>query len=567
MRKRVLYLVALGTVVVCALLRRDVLGWGQHRYHADLVREVLAPSLKSPEGKERFSKREWDEFVELYSYYPDWGGGGASSPKRTDDLWEYYLNAQLQYRMEGTHSLRATLIYFKLLLETLAAGESRKGALWAGCLTHVIGDAAAANHPPLLMYLTYAHGPLGLTVAPSGASITRELKWIDVAGPSQDAQGKKLLREALADYKPALLAEDAEQAAIRLQLLLHDDWLAALKEEAKIARGFEGWVGGRDEQARELLLRGMTACIMRCTRDAADAIYTAHILAQKKQTFDVDKVLAKGQQRIAEHRQLLRLAQASLYDGLLRETSAQPATGVFLGVPPIYWVSPGCVDLQFCYVMTVITRTLAEQTVPYVTFDIKSPPAVLDPKKVPVVILPPYRKADGLLPERLDKILKVYGDAGGKVLFVGGHPGAALEPLARHLRQSSEGDYFYPLKTKDMPGTNLVLVNSTSRPVGEAMPVHQVLKDFDVRTYGAQVLKPEASANVKPVVYLEAGKKRVVVSAGLVKDGSFRIVYAPWYFFMPGLLSEAREVRKLDQPTLDPRARKVLDHLLSLLKE
>jgi hypothetical protein len=141
------------------------------------------------------------------------------------------------------------------------------------------------------------------------------------------------------------------------------------------------------------------------------------------------------------------LSQASLYDGLLCESSDRPAGGVFLAVPPIYWVSSGCVDLQLCYFMNLITRTLAEQRTPYVTFDIKVPPASLAPKKVPVVILPPYQQADGLVAEQLTKMLDAYRQAGGKILFVGGHPSAAIESLSRHMRQGPSGDYFYPLRT------------------------------------------------------------------------------------------------------------------------
>jgi hypothetical protein len=118
-----------------------------------------------------------------------------------------------------------------------------------------------------------------------------------------------------------------------------------------------------------------------------------------------------------------------------------------------------------------------------------------------------------------------------------------------------------------MPGTKLVLLNQAGRQAGEVVPILQVLKDFDVRAYGAHVLKPDAPAQVKPVVFLDAGDKRLAVSAGLVKDGAFEVIYAPWYFFMPGLLSEAGGMPKFDQPTLDVKGRKLLNHLLSLLKE
>lgn len=567
MRKCSLAIVSLAVVLICALVLPDVFGWSQHRYHADQVQQVLAPALELPGGQDRFSTQQWDEYVKQYSYYPDWGAGGHSSPSRDDELWGYFLNSQVERRIEGTHSLRATLIYFKLLLETFAAGENRKGAMWAGCLTHVIGDAAAANHPPLLMYLTYADGPLGMTVAPSGTKVSNELSWIDVAGPSQDERGRQFIREELKDYKPALLGDDAEEAAIRLQLLLHDNWLMALKQEARIARGFDKWVGDRDDQGKDELLRGMAAIIARCTRDSADAIYTAHVLSRSKQTFDVDTAVEKGLPRIAAHRKSLLLSQASLYDGLLREPGDAPAVGVFLGVPPIYWVSSGCIDLQFCYFMALMTRTLADQQMPYVTFDIKAPPDSLDPKKVPIVILPPYRQADGLSTDRLEKMLHAYREAGGKILCVGGYPGPALDPLSKHMQKSTEGEYFYPLKTTDMPGTKLVLSDQAGRQVGEAIPVVQVLKDFDVRAYGANVLKPDAPAQIQPVVFLDAGEKRLTVSAGLVKDGNFEVIYAPWYFFMPGLLSESSEKKRdFDRPTLDLNGRIIFNHLLGLLK-
>lgn len=566
MRKLTLLFVSITTVLLCALVLPNLFGWGAHRYHGHMVRQTLANQLPMPDGTQRFSKKEWDEYVELYSYYPDWGGG-ANSPKRPDDLWEYYLDSHAKARIEGTHGLRATVYYFKFLLEALAAGDNRKGILWAGCLTHVIGDAAAANHPPLLAYLTYCHGPLGLTIGDSGETIGKNLKWIDVAGPVEDDEGKKLIDEAMKDYKPVLLGETAEEAAIKLQIVLHDNWMVALQVEARIAGAYEKWAGSKDSQAKTRLLRGMARIIAQCTRDTADVIYTAHVLAQKKQTFDVEKALEKGRPKIVEHRRSLKLSQSSLYDGLLRETSDVPAVGLFLGVPPIYWVSGGSVDLQFCYFMNLIGRTLAEQKTPYVTFDMKTPPALLDPKKVPVVIMPPYRQADGLDTAALEKMLRTYREAGGKILLIGGHPTAAIDPLAKHLERSQQGDSFYPLKTPDMPGSKLVLFDKAARSAGDPITLERVMKDFDTRAFGAYIRKADAPANIKPVIVLESGEKRLTVGSGLAKDGSFEMIYAPWYLFVPGALSNEKTTRNFDRPALGAEGKRLLTHLLGLLKE
>src|SRR5437870_350467 len=98
LKKCALLLFSIALVGSCAFLLPSLFAWGEHKRHAGLVRQIAASSLTMPDGKERFSKRDWDEFVELYSYYPDWGGGGSSSPKRPEELFEYFLSAQVKYR-------------------------------------------------------------------------------------------------------------------------------------------------------------------------------------------------------------------------------------------------------------------------------------------------------------------------------------------------------------------------------------------------------------------------------------------------------------------------------------
>src|SRR5262249_53507775 len=53
MRKCFLFVLSLTVFLCCAFFLPDVFGWGQHRHHAALVRQVAAPTVTLPDGKER----------------------------------------------------------------------------------------------------------------------------------------------------------------------------------------------------------------------------------------------------------------------------------------------------------------------------------------------------------------------------------------------------------------------------------------------------------------------------------------------------------------------------------
>ena len=64
----------------------------------------------------------------------------------------------------------------------------------------------------------------------------------------------------------------------------------------------------------------------------------------------------------------------------------------------------------------------------------------------------------------------------------------------------------------------------------------------------------------------ERADKRLAVSSGLVRNGRFEMIYAPWYLFVPGTLSDEKRVRNLDCPTLSPEGTRVFNHLMAALK-
>lgn len=560
---------AVTSVLMASLLSSGIdsplVAWSDHHYNAQWVRDTLGPFLVRPDGRPSFSSRDWDEYVTLYSFYPDWGADRARV--RQDELWSYFREAQASERFDTTHSNRTSVVYFRRLLESFAAGDARKAALWSGALTHVIGDAAAANHPPLLAYITYGYGrTLGLRLASSGETLAGLEPFIDVKGPSDDELGRKYVEAGLRGYKPTLLADNGEDAAVAVQLMLQTGFLAALKEDGPIARGLESWRGRNDPAGKDLLMRGMAHLIVRCSRDVADVIYTAQTLAARgRLTFDVDRALTKAEPAIARLRKGVSLSAVSAYDGILRETSASPAIGVLLGVPPIYWVTDGSVDLQLCYFLSLIARTLASQQVPYVTYDITQLPATLSPQRTPILIVPSYLEGDGLSKSGLERRLRAYSDGGGKILFLGGQSRDAIKPLSEWLVVSPESDRFYPIDGKTLRGKSLVIAKELA--AAEApMRFVRVMDEYSTRTFGAYILKPERPSSIRPLLWLDSGERQVAVSGGYVERGAFRTIYVPWWVFMPGSFSTSDELQSLDRPALDASGARILSLLLDLLK-
>ena len=554
---------ALTAVLSGTAIGTSLLAWSDHHYHAQWVRRTLSTSLVKPDGTPTFSPQEWDEYARLYSFYPDWGTD--RSRVRDDPLWSYFRATQRDRPFDTTHSNRTSVEYFKLLIESFTAGDHRKAALWSGALTHVIGDAAAANHPPLLAYITYGYGrTLGLRLGGSGEALASLEPLIDVSGPSDDALGKQYIEDALRDYKPTLLAATAEEAAVRVQLILQEGFLAALTEDAPIARGLESWRGRREPAGKRVLMRGMANLIVKCTRDVADAIYTAQTLATRGQTFDVDRALASAEPAIARLRKGVALSAVSAYDGILREAGASPAIGVLLGVPPIYWVTDGSVDLQLCYFVSLIARTLAAQKVSYVTYDITSLPAALNPQRTPILIVPSYLEGDGLSKTTLERLLGDYVNGGGKIFFLGGHSRDAIAPLSEWLVVSPGNDGSYPIDGKTLRGKSLVVAEELAAEA--PMPFVRVMDQYSTRTFGAYILKPDLPPSIRPLLFLDVGDRRVAVSGGYVEAGSFKMIYVPWWVFMPGSLSSSDQLSTLDRPALDSSGAKLLTLLLGLLR-
>ena len=552
----------LAVLLSCGVIDAPLVAWSDHHYNARWVREILAPGLVTPDGHPVFSEQEWEEYVTLYSYYPDWGTD--RSRVRPDGLWPYFRATQASYRFNTTHSNRTSVEYFKLLIESFAAGETRKAALWAGALTHVIGDAAAANHPPLLAYITYGYGrTLGLRLGSSGEALAKLEPLIDVSGPSEDELGRTYIQAGLRGYRPTMLADNPEDAAVSLQLILQKGFLAALKEDAPIARGLESWRGRQESEGKDVLMRGMATLIVRCSRDIADVIYTAKKLSERGRTFDVDRALTKAEPAIVRLRKGVPLSAVSAYDGILKEPGASPAVGVLLGVPPIYWVTDGSVDLQLCYFLSLISRTLAAQNVPYVTYDITKLPSTLNPVRTPILIVPSYLEGDGLSKSALERLLRDYSDRGGKILFLGGHSRDAIKPLSDWLVVSPDSDGFYPVNGKELRGKSLVV--ATDVAAGPPLPFVRVMDEYSTRTFGAYIFKSALPASIKPVLLLDTGDRHLAVSGGYAEGGSFTMVYVPWWVFMPGSFSSSDELRSLDRPALDASGTKILNLLLGLL--
>ncbi|MBM4068961.1 MAG: hypothetical protein FJ271_08470 [Planctomycetes bacterium] len=560
----VAFIAAMGCLFLAA---EPVQAWGAHRWHAELVRKILAPALTAGD-RPVFSDKELDEYVNLYAYYPDWGWGLTG--KRPDERWGYFIETHKKRSLDGnTHSKRAALEYFKLMLETLASGESRQSLVWAGCLTHQIGDAVATNHPPLLMYMVYGLMPWNMTLGDTDKKIGSRGDWLDLA-VAVDPAGKRYLQQELQDHRPRLLADNALDAAVQLQMILDKNFLLVLKHERAIAAAYEAWTARADPAARDKLAKLMAGVVAQCTRDAADVLYTAvELVRSKKSTFQVAEAQRKGAPQVKTLRQAHPLAGVSSYQDLLGGKAQRGAVGVFLGVPPCYWVTPGAIDLRDCYFLSVVARTLKREKIPCTILDIRKPPGRLAPNETPVIVLAPYRQEDGLVTADFEKTLSRYQADGGRILFIGGWPNyPALKPLADALMPSPNNDrHDYPVTPAQMARARIVVADGIVAPRNPpSFKIARVMSDFDTRGSGRLVLKPDRPKSVVPVLDLEVDGKRMAVSAAHVDNGAYRSIYAPWYLFMPCTFQKKTAVQDVHEPRLDAEGTAILKLLVERLK-
>ena len=140
----------------------NAFAWGVgHNSQANQIWKKLPKSFKS-----HFTERQRHDFENHYSHYTDYYAG-STVPARKEPAAECCAKAvkEMHFNPHKTH------IVFPLFVKALREKRYEDALMWAGCMTHSIGDMGALNHPDILWLSDVCLGWSG-TMGPEGKPIS-----------------------------------------------------------------------------------------------------------------------------------------------------------------------------------------------------------------------------------------------------------------------------------------------------------------------------------------------------------------------------------------------------------
>ncbi len=337
-----------------------------------------------------------------------------------DDL--AWLEAHGLKHPYSLHSPRGQAANFILLVRAFRAESPDRIAYWSACLLHTFADEAACNHDPILHVVTYAFREgYKLDMGPAGV--------LDFAQVSNSAEDREAIRAMLADYAPAPLAEDPQEALVQVMLL----GLAAneymTQRGARIARTF-----ARSASAAAVAdgRRALAELGVHAIRTGVDAIATARLLADRGTIPELTPAVEREFERRSQVFLARRpLASDAVFEGLLEPFGDGPAVGVL--VEPSRSMDKAYLGFGSKLLSAAIMRSLRGAGISCRLVDIREPefPA---PERMPVAVV----CAGGFHHPPTVERLRRYAGQGGRILLIGGEHRGVLGELSECLGKPAD---------------------------------------------------------------------------------------------------------------------------------
>jgi len=547
--------------LACALPLLPGLAWGWGSGHVDWQRqlhEALPPAFMeriAPET-ETLAIRGWSKYIDSFEGFES--EAALIGPEGLAMLERYGIA-----RRYDLHSERARAVAFLLLVEALRAERHDAALFWIASLGHSAADMPAGNHDPLLHLATYDWRQVEIGLS-GGASVREAVSALDLSHTARHPEGQAAFAAAVERLRLRDDGRDARRALLEIMRYGQEGAAYCAARGPGIWEAALAWSADDTPATRAALFEPIAElgawALVRVARDVEVALR----LAQSDEALpEIDEaLLARHAEEIADLLASRRLEDDLLFAGLLRPLD--PAEGeapVGVVLEPAWRMNEGVTGFSDRTLATMLCRALDDAGRAYATLDLREilREGLPDPAAMPCLVLAArqVRSYHGYRREALEEALLRYREAGGAVVWIGGHHRPLASPvLAPAFAEAEPGHW--PVPSEALPGSRLVLAGSTGAGEGE----WTFRRDPHTpagwhRPYGKLHLPAAAVAleGIEPLLELRSGGETYLVGA-VERDPespeagplAWLPVYAlhPWLLVEPGTV-EASQLLRLDE--------------------
>ncbi|MCK5803690.1 MAG: hypothetical protein KAI66_12690, partial [Lentisphaeria bacterium] len=461
------------------------------------------------------------------------------------------------------HSAKGQAVNFLLLHKALQDRDGIRISFWGACLAHTLADEAACNHDPLIHYLTYAFtSGYGMKFGKEGM--------LDFGPLCRTAAGRAVAQKVLEEYRPQRIATEPQEALAEIMMhgLRANQFMTA--RGVRIAGGFDTNAGQATVDDAHLALAELGAYGV---RSWLNAIVTAWGLVEEGKPAPVvtPELLADHRVRQTAFVADRPLAADALYAPWLPRQAKMNTIAVGIVVEPSTSMNKGGLSFGGRLLASAMLRELRSLNIPFRIIDARKPSATgLDPKHTSVAIV-----CSGAFHNKtLVNALRVYADAGGKILFIGGEHrnllGALSDALVKADPETLPVSLGYGRKNEDVIDKIRVrFQNSLAQALGKEE--FRFLHNPDTKAGWqkpkcAYRLKEKPSPEIEPLARITVDGQSQCVAAACRLDGKMRFVFIPEYLMAPYLLTEEPAFTNPAEPQLDRVGAAILSTAMDLLR-
>jgi len=334
--KKHIPLLILGTLGLFAPAR--LLAWGMgHNSQTDQIWRSLPESFRS-----HFNERQRQDFVRHYSHYTDFYA--SSNPKPRSEPAAACCAEAVKRLTFNPHK---TYIVFPLFVSALREERYEDALMWAGCISHSIGDMGALNHPDILWFSHVCLGWSGVK-GPGGHSIAAIFAPDTVYGKSYfKKEFQSIYDKAMAGYGGHIISEYPQKV---LEHIIVRDHLrkVEMNTDSDVYQIFllmETYNQDKTPGTYRKIVESLAAYTAKTNREILDTLITGIAFANLPQPVSLDQKQAEAGARETLQRSAQNAPKASemiAFTTIWCEDAPKGAIGVILSDRPSLVYSGGC---------------------------------------------------------------------------------------------------------------------------------------------------------------------------------------------------------------------------------